>query len=431
MPCCFRRRSPFGAPKLIKGPVKAEPSPPFTPDEISKIQASIDNLQGILDSIYSTNGNVIIEVQNMLTIQPPSDPKVGPWSDIFEMALGVISAAAEPEVGPAAEIVASLLGGSVEHVTNDKEAQKITGIDLNDANGFGLMSSRLTNTYTAQGLYLAVVSKDPNAFRDTEFAIPATRYPPLNGKAFTIRHLLVTPIPKADSVEGKEFLQRQTNSFRSSITKPEMIKKQWWWVYFIQDQAYKGSQFGNAYHPTGNYNPAPRRCAAPGGNLCIRKMNDNDLGKGVRIFGNDEVRHHHPEYRQSDAYAKNECHSQDDYINNFMQAVADFTNDFPSAHIGPYTIDKANNEIRFHKWFVTNGDRLQDGSESGAIDHKICNPAPGAENFGLANGEFLKWLYIDDAAGNVVNSNGVGYRDDVIRNWTANGFQIPPTPAGF
>jgi hypothetical protein len=77
------------------------------------------------------------------------------------------------------------------------------------------------------------------------------------------------------------------------------------------------------------------------------------------------------------------------------------------------------------------GPCLCDGSESGAIDHKICNPAPGSEGFTLADGEVLKWLFIDDGAGNVVNSNGVGYRDDVIRNWTANGFQIPATTAGF
>jgi len=425
MYCCPRRRHILTSANVIS------PSLPLTPDEVSKIQGSIHNLQGILDEIYMTNGNVITEVQNMLTIQPPPDPMVKPWSDIFEMALGSIAAVSEPFVGPSAEIVASILGGSVEHVTNEKEAQKITGIDLNDPSGFGMMSSRLTNTYTAMGLYLAVVSKDPNFFRDTEFTIPTERYPPLGGKTFTVRHLLITPIPESDSVEGKEYVLRQTNSFRSSIAKPEMLKKRWWWTYFIQDKNYKGSQFGNAYHPTGNYNPWPRRCAAPGGNLCIRKMNDNDLGKGVGIFANEEIWHHHSDYHHSQIVGKNECHSQDDYIKNFIQAIADFTADFPSAHIGPYTIDKDNNEIRYHKWYVTIGECLHDGSESGPIDHKICNPAPGDEGFVLATGEFLKWLYIDDGAGNIINKNGIGYRDDIIRNCTANGFQIPPTTAGF
>jgi hypothetical protein len=367
----------------------------------------------------------------MLTVQPPPDPQVKPWSDIFEMAIGSIAAFAEPIVGPTAEVVAIVLGGSVEHVTNDKDAPKITGIDLNDSQGFGLMSSRLTNTYTAQGAYLALVAADPNLFRDTEFTIPAERYPPLNGKSYTLRRLLAVPIPASDSVEGKQFLLHQTNAFRSSIAKPEMQKKKYWWVVFIQDKIWKGSNFGNAYHPTGNYNPSPRTCGAPGGNLCTRKMNDNDLGKDAGIFANDEVLHHHPDYTFVKSVGQNECHSQDDYINNFMLAMKDFTTKFPSAHIGPYTIDKANNEIRYYKWFVLNGGCPQDGTESGAIDHKICNPPPGDMNFALATGEFLNWLYIDDAAGNVVNSNGVGYRDDVIRNWTANGFQIPPTTAGF
>lgn len=405
---------------------------PLTPDEVSKIQTSIDNLQGILDEIYMTNGNVITEVQNMLTEDPPPDPQVSVWSNIFEMALGSIAAIAEPVVGPTAEVVAIILGGSVEHVTKDKEAEKITGIDLNDSKGFGLMSSRLTNTYTAQGLYLAAVAKDPNLFRDKEFAIPATSYPPLGGKSITIRRLLAFPIPKSDSVVGKKFLLLQTNSFRSNIAKPEMQKKKYWWVYFVQDKIFKGSQFGNAYHPTGNYNPWPRRCAAPGGNLNTRKMTDGDLGKDVGIFANDEILHHHPGYTFVKSVGQNDCHTQDDYISNFMLAVKDFTQKFPSAHIGPYTIDKANNEIRYHKWFVMTGQNPAcDGSESGAIDHKICNPAPGEENFGLATGEFLNWLYIDDGAGNIVNPNGVGYRDDVIRNWTANGFQIPPTTDGF
>ena len=422
--CCFRNNSAI---KLVKN----VQSIPFTSDEVDKIRTSINNLQGILDEIYMTNCNVIIEVQNMLTIQPPPDPQVSPWSDIFEMALGVITAVSTPYFGPAAEVVAALLGGSVEHVTNDKEAEKITNIDLNDSKGFGLMSARLTNTYTAMGLYLATIAKDPNYFRDTEFSIPVERYPPLNGKVFTLRNLLTISIPTSESVEGKEFLLSQTNGFRSAITKLEMPKKKWWWVYFVQDKIWKGSQFGNAYHPTGNYNPAPRRCAAPGDNLCVRKMNDNDLGKDVGIFANDEILHHHPDYMYVKSVGQNECHSQDDYINNFMLAVKDFTTKFPSAHIGPYTIDKDKNEIRYYKWFVMNGECLQDGSESGAIDHKICNPAPGDENFELATGEFLNWLYIDDAAGNVVNKNGCGYRDDVIRNWMTNGFQIPPSTAGF
>jgi hypothetical protein len=425
---CLRRRSPFTS----AGPEPPSDSVPFTSDEITKIQDAIGNIQGLLDLIYTTNGNVITEVQNMLTIEAPKDPQVSIWSDVFEMSLGVISAVATPFVGPSAEIVAAILGGSVEHVTNEKETEKITGIDLNDSKGFGLMSARLTNTYTAMKKYLAAVSASPNVFRDKEFGIPAIRYPPLDGKTFTIRRLLEVPIPKPDSVEGTDFLQRQTNSFRSSIAKPEFQKKRYWWVYFVQDKNYKGSQFGNAYHPTGNYNPAPRRCAAPGGNLCVRKMNDQDLGKGAGIFANDEIWHHHPDYMHVECHGQNDCKTQDDYIQNFMLAMTEFTTKFPSAHIGPYTIDKDANEIRYFKWFVMNGLRpAQDGSESGAIDHKICNPAPGDENFILADGGFLNWLYIDDSAGNIVNAFGVGYRDDIIRNWTANGFQIPPTTAGF
>ena len=418
-------------PPVISSPPRDDPSPPFTVDEAFRIAESINNLQGILDTVYATNGNVIIEVQNMLTIQPPPDPSVGPWTDIFETALGVISAVSEPYLGPSAEVVAALLGGAVEHVTNDKEAQEVTNIDLNDSKGFGLMSSRLTNTYNAQGLYLAEIARNPNDYRDKEFSIPEERYPPLKGKTFTIRQLLTVPIPKNDSVPGKKFILAETNAFRGAVTKCEMPKKQWWWVAFVQDKIWKGSNFGNAYHPTGTYNPSPRTSGAPGGTLSTRKMNDNDLGKDVGIFANDEILHHHPDYTYVKSVGQNVCHSQDDYINNFMLAIKDFTSKFPAAHIGPYTIDKDNNEIRYYKWFLLNGPCIQDGTESGAINHKICNPPPGAENFALATGEFVNWLYIDDGAGNIVNSDGCGYRDDVLRHWTSNGFQIPPTTAGF
>ena len=459
MYCCFRRLSPFNKPLKAVDPVASPPtppvakstealpplplppvvvappnttvSPPFTPDEIVKIHDSVNKIQGILDKIYTTNGIVLTEVQNMLTIDPPPDPQVGPWSNIFEMALGVISAVSEPYLGPSAEVVAAILGGSVEQVTNDKEAQSITHIDLNDSTGFGLMSSRLTNTYNAQGLYLAEIARNPNDYRDKPFSIAATVYPPLNGKAFTIRSLLDVVVPESDSVPGREFIQAQTNAFRGAVTKSEMPKKKWWWVAFVQDKIWKGSNFGNAYHPTGNYNPWPRTCGAPGGTLHTRKMNNDDLGKDVGIFANDEILHHHPDYTFVKSVGQNTCNNQDDYINNFMLAVKDFTTKFPSAHIGPYTIDKANNEIRYFKWYVLNGPCIQDGTQSGAIDHKIINPPPGAENFALATGEFLNWLYIDDGAGNIVNTNGCGYRDDVLRNWTSNGNQIPPTTAGF
>jgi len=444
MDCCFRKKrspltsDPITAPapsnptlSKAKNTLSDTPSLPFTEDEAQKISDSINNLQGILDKIYTTNGFVIIEVQNMLTIDPPPDPSVGPWSNIFEMALGVISAVSEPYLGPSAEVIAAILGGSVEHVTNDKEAQSVTNIDLNDSKGFGLMSSRLTKTYNAQGLYLAEIAKFPNKYRDKEFSIPEEFYPPLKGKTFTIRSLLAIPIPTAESVPGKKFILLQTNSFRGSITKSEMPRKNWWWVAFVQDKIWKGSNFGNAYHPTGNYNPSPRRCAAPGGNVCVRKMNDNDLGKDVGIFANDEILHHHHDYTFVKSVGQNDCKTQDDYINNFMLAIKDFTSKFPAAHIGPYTIDKENNEIRYFKWFLLNGPCIQDGTQSGAIDHKIYDSPPGDENFTLVTGEFVNWLFIDDGAGNIVNSDGCGYRDDVLRNWTSNGFQIPPTPAGF
>jgi hypothetical protein len=76
--------------------------------------------------------------------------------------------------------------------------------------------------------------------------------------------------------------------------------------------------------------------------------------------------------------------------------------------------------------------QIYDGSQSGPIYHEEHNPSHGDANFTLADGDFLsKWLFVDDGMGNTLNANGVGQRDDIIRNWTVNGWQIPPTTKGF
>ena len=454
--CCCRRRLPavepinqapaaLTLPPLPASPDSSSPSPvsdnddpDLTPDEIKQVQTNLDNLQDWLFQIYTTNGNIIGEVENMLqTPAPIADPESHLWCAIFETALGVISTLATPVFGPAAEIIATVLGGTVDYVTNNSDAQQVTGIDL--SHDFGQMSNRLTSTYTATKKWLAFMKVDPNIHRNFGFSIPADNYPPLKGVVYTLRDLSRIKVPTSDDVLFANALQNENSSFRYSITEPEFKKKQFWWVYFVQDLSYKGSCFGNAFAPTGNYNPAPRRCACPCGNgldtnptLRIRKMDNGGLGKGTRIFATDEIAQHHPDYVHVESFGQNDCQSQDDYINNFMTAINDFVTKFPSAHIGPYTIDKANNEIRYYRWYIMNGNgEIPDGSQSGPINHKQVIPAPGSENFSLANGEFLKWLFIDDGAGTIVNQNGVGYRDDIIRNWIQYGVQIPPTTAGF
>lgn len=150
------------------------------------------------------------------------------------------------------------------------------------------------------------------------------------------------------------------------------------------------------------------------------------------FFANDEIHNHHPEYLGVEAFGKNDCNTQDDYIKNFVDAITDFTTQFPSAHVGPYTIDKEKNEIRYFRWYMMNGlASTNGGSNAHGINHPHPNPSLGVSNFALANGEFLKWLYMDDGAGNIINNDGMGMRDDIIRNWTANGFEIPPTTEGF
>jgi len=460
--CCRHRRenptvsqhpplpaSPPSLSPLIVSPASSSPPPPpspvseiddpdLTPDEITRVQTNLDNLQDWLFQIYTTNGNIIGEVENMLqTPEPIPDPQSSLWCAIFETSLGVIGTLATPILGPSAEIIATVLGGTVDYVTNNSEAEAVTGDEFD--HNFGKMLSRLNTTYDAVKKWLAFLKVDPNLHRNFQFTIPVNNYPPLKGVVHTLRDLANIKVPTADDTLFADALQDQNRSFRYSVTGPEFKKKHYWRVYFVQELAYSGSCFGNAFAPTGNYNPAPRRCAAPGNNgletnptLRIGKMNNDGLGKGTRIFSTDEISHHHPEYVHAESFGKDDCSTQDEYISNFKAAVNDFVTKFPSAHVGPYTIDKEANEIRYYRWFIMCGqNEIQDGSQSGPINHKQVIPAPGSESFTLADGGFLQWLFIDDGVGNIVNKNGVGYRDDIIRNWTENGYQIPPTTTGF
>lgn len=259
-------------------------SPSLTPTEALKVEEGIGRIIDILDLIYPLNLGAINEVQNMLTEDPPKDPMVKKWNEIFQAALGIITILLTPYIGPTGEILALLLGGAVDHITNDTQAISISGIDLNDSKGFGMMESRLLNTKDAMRAYLSAIYESPNEFRDKEFSIPCDIYPPTRDKVHTVRDLIYVTVPDEKSTAVSVLLQGQTRAFRSNAAKNEFIKKQYWWVYFVQDANYKGSNFGNAYHPTSICNPGPRRCVAPGHNLRIRKMNNDELGKDVRIF---------------------------------------------------------------------------------------------------------------------------------------------------
>jgi hypothetical protein len=47
-------------------------------------------------------------------------------------------------------------------------------------------------------------------------------------------------------------------------------------------------------------------------------------------------------------------------------------------------------------------------------------------NFGVANGDFMKWLFIDDGFGNIVNGDGIMYRYDFVMSGVMTNGQFIP-----
>lgn len=82
----------------------------------------------------------------------------------------------------------------------------------------------------------------------------------------------------------------------------------------------------------------------------------------------------------------------------------------PSQHAGlvyPWIV--TDKYILSQRWYITNGPVETTSAQ-----------------YALADGDFMKWLFIDDGFGNVINPNGAMYRYDILRNGLLdNGKDIP------
>jgi hypothetical protein len=378
-----------------KPAVKDDPSPELTPLEIQKIKSNLDTLMDLNEKIYGENVAIIPEVWGMLKGQTEKnnapDQKKGPWAEIIVGAIAIAGIATGAAV---IEVAAVVVGGVVEYITSDSSTTDVTHINLDQ--DFSLLSERNTSTYNATNIMIGAMFDDPNKYRDHVFSIPGY----MNR---TLRDLIDNTIPGKDSQAFQLIVQAQGRQFRNNITIPEMVKMQYWDVYFVQDAAFSGSNFGCCYVPGPPGQPNP-----PGGIQRAASFNKSNYGNNKRIFSNDEIRHFHPDYVQVNAYGT----SDDDLKQSYMDSIASFIHQFPAAYVYPYAVTESN--IYSWRWYVMEG------------YDKIPSPS---QNFGVANGEFMKWLFIDDGAGNVVNPDGVGYRYDIFcaNNIMRNEHMIPFT----
>ena len=368
---------------------KATPSPDLTADEITKIKNNLTNCGDFNFMTYTLQEETIMDVYGTLKGEQhkkeAEDPKKSMWAKYLCDALEIVGIASEqPEI----EILAVVIGGIVEYATeNSAEAAKITEINLDDE--YDKELERNKQTYNSIQKILDAMFKDPNTYRDKELTI--TGY-----KSCVLRDLATIDIPyKMDPAFGNA-TDNQDRAFRKQITLAEMKKMKFWEIYFIQDS--QGDQEGIAFKP--------HQAGITGGVQRSRLFNKDFVGNGIKVISNDEIRYHHPEYVQANGFGT----SDDDMTKSWIDANSSFVKQFPAVYIYPWTV--TNVSVYTCRYYIINSyDKIQDG---------------GSTNTPIANGEFMKWLFIDDGFGNVINSDGVMYRYDFLFSGiTDNGGYIP------
>jgi hypothetical protein len=372
-------------PELIKPYIL---TPELTPDEIVKIKGNLDTIISLNEAMYIQQGNIINEV--WLTLQGQmeigknaSDPKKNDWLNYFVDAVEIIGVVTEqPEI----DIAAIILGGVVEYITTDSSTQSKTNVNLDS--DFGSLSSRNTNTYEAAQVIYGMYHDDPNTYRDQPLSIP--------GKdPCTLRDLINIVIPEKDSETYQLCVQAQSRQFRTNITIPEMIKMKNWDIYYIEDDNTL-PDFGFAFKPTdGNLNDFQRS----------RNFNSNNVGNQVRIVANDEVRRYHPDYPQANGFGTD----NNDLKTSYLNANNSFITQFQASLIYPWTV--TNISVYSCRWYIM---------------ERPSQVNDRSSNYSIANGDFMKWLFIDDGFGNITNPDGVLYRIDLLTSGIlANGVWIP------
>jgi len=390
--CCYRKHRIVNINKkksdITPPPPPTPPtSPDLTDDEINKIRSNFDKLYDLNFAIYVQQGQIIDEVFNKLhgAHQTPDDPKSKSWVNILETVLGLIVVATEGN--PGIEVASILLIGVVNYLTEDSEKFK-DDTDLYLDTDCADMFARNTKTYNAQQIYLGYMFNDPNSYRDQEFSYLDTK--------ITLRDFINMEIPDKASTEFGRTVQINGRSFRQQLTIPEMKKMDYWDIYKVQDdhgpdEPYiPGDAFGLVYttealHIWNNWEKFQRN----------RDFNSPNVGVGCRIHANDEVWAKNPAYVHAEGFGNN----NDDLVSSYLHSISQFVAEWPATIIYPWSI--TNKKKYDFRWYIFEGN----GKVSVYSFH-----------YGVANGEFMKWLFIDDGVGNVINPEGVIYRRDALKS---------------
>jgi len=382
-------------------------SPRLTKDEIAKIRNNIHKINKFTEKTYEEQKDIIedvIETLKIATYEPPVDPKSTTWKIWVELGLDVVCLIL-PEVGVPAKIVMSveiacaITNSTIDYLTDDPEKFGIEEFKLDEKKLD--LNSRNKDTTDALLKYMSFLFEDPQTYRDQDF-----KY---KDKSYTIRDLIHIDMPEPDSTLFLSMAHQNGRQFKNNITLHEMQKYKIWNIFYIHDGGYPTpweGKFGWIYDPK-------IKNFYPNYNKRTHAMDKDNLGIGKRIFANDEVWHVHPEYEHVESFGN----SDDDLVGSFLNAGnkfihGDHTKDHekPAQYAGlvyPWLV--TDKYIYSQRWYMTNG-----------------NVVVGSPEYAIASGGFMRWLFIDDGFGNVINPNGVMYRYDMLRTgFFDNGNDIP------
>jgi len=373
--CCFTRVKKNILKSELKFETKKE-SPPLTPEEIVKIRKNLDRLIDFADISYDYSQSAITDVYETLKAGNSPGDNRSLFTKLMSSSYELIGAVPVP----GSEVVAWFVGAVVDTYVDVNPP----GVNLDEQ--FADMVERYSKTCLGLRGDLSDMYTNTNERRDQVYTVPFG-----NKQTVTLRDLINIEIPNKDDKSFNDLLVAQRRGLKHAVCKPPFQAMRKWGVYYELKSS----------------NPRGLVPAKRGGNQgWIVHGNLNDWGKGQELFSNQPLTYIRPEYVTVEIYGE-----LDDPVANFKDAGARFIKGFPAAVIMPQDQN-----------YMYNGERQQAYRQ-----YYVLTDYGSSINFAVADGDFMNWLFIDDGFGNITNPDGVGYREEIVREWMINGDGISTT----
>lgn len=337
---------------------------------LDRIRNNLRILIALNEYCYGYNANNIVTVFTKLVKPDNHDNGLGPFGDLFFAALSDIADLADFE-NPVPAIITALLAGLINSYNTTKPFHLLQT--------FGQIYERNTATSQQISQDLAAIADDVEHHLTDTFTIPPGVIPHPFDSQTTIQVSDLDKYP-FDPVNSAEFLTYGTaliTGFRNALTKQQL-------------PSLGGYSIGGVtirYEHAYNTYIAQAPPTASGG------VWSADAGFTI---------------------TNNELQLQDRSVTVIGSSMADWNKtagDFCAQSCALLVVtDKSETSISYQKYYMLLG--FYDGERDGGW------------YFG-AN-DFYNWLFQDDGFGRIINSEGVGTRNDIFRTWGIQyGGQLP------